>query len=666
MPTDQATPARWLKTLNPLWDGSPDDARRGKLTVLLGLIIMAAGVLYGALYGALGVKLAYIGPAVGAVISACALLVFRRTGSTRAAAHLIALAPFFAVAWVAASSGGIHSVALPWFLVVPMIAALLDGRRSGAVWVGLALGVISSFYVLEAVGIEPPDYVPDGYRTLFDYLVPAGLVLCGFSFVWAYERAREEAMERLRAAHEDAHRAHTHARAVLDNVGEGLALVRTDGVLQPARSLALERLFGTPSDGDSVWDLLRHADAGVAAQVEVGWDQVGSEWLPPDVALEQLPTRLEAEARVLELHWSPAGDDGEVMFVATDITARVKAEEERREQEELVNILARIGRSREQVVDFARDARRIVDALLEGGGTPSQERRWIHTLKGNAAVMGLGRLARWLHGLETALQDEARDPDSAERAALDEQWSRVEDRISEIVGTAEDDSIRVASAELDNAISLVVAGEPRPRVAARMQSWAWDNAKPRLEHLAEQAKRLAQGLDKTIEVRVDDGGARTPPSQEWRALWSSLVHLVRNAVDHGLERDRTGSGKPGVGVLSLSTERVGDTLQLEVRDDGAGIDWGALEAKAREHGRTLRTQADRVDWLFSDGATSRDEVSEVSGRGVGTAAVRESVHALGGTILVETELGRFTRFALAIPLAESTPAANHPAARVSA
>ena len=146
------------------------------------------------------------------------------------------------------------------------------------------------------------------------------------------------------------------------------------------------------------------------------------------------------------------------------------------------------------------------------------------------------------------------------------------------------------------------------------------------------------------------------------ALSEPLVHLVRNAVDHGLEQDRTAAGKRGPGKLSLCTEQVANTVQLEVRDDGAGIDWDKLGAKAREHGRTLDTEADRVDWLFSDGVTSRDEVSELSGRGVGTAAVRESVTTLGGTIHVESELGRFTRFLIAVPLDDGAEAANSPAA----
>lgn len=404
--------------------------------------------------------------------------------------------------------------------------------------------------------------------------------------------------------------------------------------------------------------MLEARDPGVAEQVELGWDQIGAGWLPPDVALDQLPTRLAGDDQILELQWSPAGNDGEVMFVATDVTAQLQAEEERREQEELVNILARIGRSRQQVVDFASDARRIVDALIGREGSDVQERRWIHTLKGNAAVMGLGRLASGLHALETTLADEQRPATDAERAALDEHWTRYESRIDEVVGSDDQDTVRVPSTELGEAIDRVAAGEAWSRVVARLESWTWDDAHSRMVHLAEQAKRLAHRMDKSIDVTIDAADVRTPPTRAWRELWASLVHLVRNAVDHGLEQDRAAAGKSGSGQLTLRTQRVADTVQIEVLDDGAGIDWAALETKARAHGHSLETDADRTAWLFADGVTSRDEVTEVSGRGVGTSAVRELVDTLGGNIVVESEVGTFTRFTIALPLVAREEAAN--------
>jgi len=648
----------WFQRLNPLRNGTPDEARSGRLTVLLSLIVACAATTYEILYVVMQMWLPATTVGLTIALALGVTFGFKYRPNPSAAAHILAGSAFIALLGVTWATGGLQSVAITWFLVVPMLAALLDGRRAGLIWASTTVGWITALYGLDLAGYGTANEMPFAFRSVFDYIAPAGLVACAFSFVWSYELSREEAMEKLCDARDDATRAHKHARAVLDNVGEGLVLVRADGSLQPARSAALERWFGAPADDANVWDVVQAQDPRVSEMIEVGWDQVTSGWLPLDVALEQLPTRLETDGQILQLQWSPAGDDGEVMFVATDVTAQMQAEEERCEQEELVNVLAHIGRGRRQVIDFAADARRIVDALQARAGTSVQERRWIHTLKGNSAVMGLGRLARSIHALETRIQDEQREPNGAEREELDEQWTRIESRISEIVGEEKDDAVRIPSAELKDAIQLAASGESPDQVAAKMASWTWDDAGNRMGYLGDQAKRLAQQLDKSIEVAVEGEGVRTPPTPAWRELWTSMVHLVRNAVDHGLELDRGAAGKSGPGKLTLAAEMVAQTVQLEVRDDGAGIDWNKLEAKAHEHGRPLTTEADRVTWLFSDGVTSRDEVSELSGRGVGTSAVLELVTSLGGTIHVDSELGQFTRFVLALPLQAEQSAAN--------
>lgn len=645
----QSSREPWLERLNPLRDGTPDEARAGRLVLLLALIVGGAATAYEALYIAMQMWFTVVTVAIGISLAFGVPLWFRRRPSVPAAAHTLAVAAFIALAGVTWQTGGLQSVAIGWFLIAPMLAALVNGRRAGLVWVGATVAWMSFLYLLELAGHTPTNEMPVAVRGLFAFVAPAGLVGCVFAFVWSYELSREEAMEKLCEARDDATREHEHARAVLDNVGEGLVLVREDGRLQPARSAALERWFGKPSNDAHVWDVFRAHDADIAEQVEIGWEQLGTGWLPRDVALEQLPTRLVTDDQVLQLHWSPAGSDGEVMLMATDVTAQLHAEEERREQEELVNILSRLGRSRQQVLDFASDARRIVDALLAREGDRAQERRWIHTLKGNTAVMGLGRLAEWLHALETKLEDEQRQADDEERRELARSWTRFESRISEMVGTDDQDSVRVRSSELGHTIGLVASGEPRKHIVTRMESWTWDDAHSRLKHLAEQAKRLAHRMDKSVDVVVE-ANVRTPPTRAWRELWGSLVHLVRNAVDHGIEFDRAAVGKSSAGTIALRAERAGHVVRIEISDDGAGIDWTKIERNAREHGRSLVTDADRAAWLLSDGVSSRDKVSEISGRGVGTAAVREVVAALGGMIHIESEQGRFTRFVLSVPL----------------
>jgi two-component system chemotaxis sensor kinase CheA len=88
---------------------------------------------------------------------------------------------------------------------------------------------------------------------------------------------------------------------------------------------------------------------------------------------------------------------------------------------------------------------------------------------------------------------------------------------------------------------------------------------------------------------------------------------------------------------------------VEVRDDGRGIDWTALARKARSHGLPAETEADLLDALFADGVSTRDQTSELSGRGIGLAAVRAAARALGAGIRVQSEPGLGTSFVFELP-----------------
>ena len=122
------------------------------------------------------------------------------------------------------------------------------------------------------------------------------------------------------------------------------------------------------------------------------------------------------------------------------------------------------------------------------------------------------------------------------------------------------------------------------------------------------------------------------------------MHVARNSVDHGIEaaEQRIASGKPPGGRIELTSGYDGDTLVIAVSDDGAGIDWAQIRGKAEACGLPHTTHEDLVAALFHDGLSSRDEGTEMSGRGVGLAAVMDAARARGGEVVVRSEQGAGT------------------------
>jgi two-component system sensor histidine kinase and response regulator WspE len=168
---------------------------------------------------------------------------------------------------------------------------------------------------------------------------------------------------------------------------------------------------------------------------------------------------------------------------------------------------------------------------------------------------------------------------------------------------------------------------------------------------------LARSLNK--QVRLDLRGASTEVDRDiLEKLEAPLTHLLRNAVDHGLEPPevRQAAGKPETGVLQLEARHQAGMLVLTVSDDGAGIDVELLRRKIVERGLAQADmaaslgEAELLEFLFLPGFSTARTVSEVSGRGVGLDVVQDTVRKVGGSVRVSTKLGHGTRFVLQLPI----------------
>src|SRR5205823_12594730 len=142
------------------------------------------------------------------------------------------------------------------------------------------------------------------------------------------------------------------------------------------------------------------------------------------------------------------------------------------------------------------------------------------------------------------------------------------------------------------------------------------------------------------------------------SLAEPLMHLVRNAVDHGVgsAEERLAAGKPARGTVYLNAYHQGTQVVIEVRDDGRGIDLALLRARAVEKGIIKAEEAQRLseqdalNLIFESGFSTAAEVTEVSGRGIGMDVVRTVMDRLKGTIHVSSQKGRGTTFQLRVPL----------------
>ncbi len=169
-------------------------------------------------------------------------------------------------------------------------------------------------------------------------------------------------------------------------------------------------------------------------------------------------------------------------------------------------------------------------------------------------------------------------------------------------------------------------------------------------------REIAGDVGKTVKL-ITEGEGTEADATIVDALFEPLLHLLRNAIDHGIETsaERTSAGKPAMGTVILRGRQDAENILIEIEDDGAGIDVNRIRAVAGERGiasedaLSAMTDAEAIDLIFAAGFSTAATVTDLSGRGVGMDSVRAAVGRLGGSVKVRSRLGMGTTVSLVMP-----------------
>ncbi len=173
--------------------------------------------------------------------------------------------------------------------------------------------------------------------------------------------------------------------------------------------------------------------------------------------------------------------------------------------------------------------------------------------------------------------------------------------------------------------------------------------------LGQIIRRYSRETDKPVQIHVY--GEETEIDKFIaEEVVDALMHIVRNSIDHGIEsrQERLNAGKPEVASITLKAYQKGNHVIIEITDDGKGIDTERIRKKAIEKGLISEDarpdRSELIDLIFQPGFSTKDSVSEISGRGVGMDVVRDRLSSVGGFVEVRTEPGKFTTFFLTLPI----------------
>ncbi len=469
-------------------------------------------------------------------------------------------------------------------------------------------------------------------------------------------------------------------RLILDNVEQGLTTIDLDGCMSSECSHMIEQWFGVPTAGEKLAIWMGQKDKNFGEWLNMGLDSVKDGMLPPEVALGQLPKRMQDKDKTYAVQYqliSSAGAATEVsqerraepraeaisapaaekiLVIFTDITERLRKEVSERYQADLLNLFQHIMRDKAGFLEFLTESDTIMNALR--GATyesVDHKKRLIHTLKGNSAVFGMRSVSEVCHHLENQISEEDRALTELEMAPLYLVWDRVRVDLEKLIGARDRKSIEIDDSDYEAILKAVLGGVDRRLVERMIKSWKLESTRTRLGRIEQQIQGLAQRMGKsplTVDIESNDLRFHT---EHYMPFWSAFIHVLRNAVDHGIEdlEDRAKGGKRQQASIKVSTRTSNDEFIVSIEDDGPGVDWDKLRAKAEALGATSESLKDPNQLICLPGVTTKDSVTELSGRGVGMAAVREACEALGGTFLIHSTRGVGTRLSFVFPCGQT-------------
>jgi two-component system chemotaxis sensor kinase CheA len=509
----------------------------------------------------------------------------------------------------------------------------------------------------------------------------------------------DERTKALRLAQQETAAALAGTAVLLNNSGQGFLAFNDDLRVRPDYSHECERIFGRAIAGAPLHALLFPHDPLQQAYIEKNFQRVfacGSNDLRRSIYLELLPTEYEWGGRYYGAEYKYL-DEGRMMLILTDISDEKALQEKVRQERQRLEFIVNAMEHRNDLLDTLDAWQQFqavtLPALLDeattaaaaghaaheaaGAAALAEIYRQIHTYKGLFAQDGLPSIPQQLHELESrlaALRDDANGFSAADirrvlaHIDLAEPLAADLALLRETLGEdyfAEGKTISIPVERIDQlearATSLLPSSEHKTQVLLdAIRRLRYRSLHDLLAPHFSPAELLAARLERKIEpIRYEGDDVPVDP-RVLGPFCKSLVHVFRNCIDHGIEDadSRLAAGKHESGRIHCRVERSGARVHLSISDDGRGIDLEQVRAKAVERGligadaATRLNESEVLRLIFTDRLSTREQLTAVSGRGIGLGACLRELEHVGGTVEVVSTPGAGSAFRFSLPLAE--------------
>jgi two-component system chemotaxis sensor kinase CheA len=473
--------------------------------------------------------------------------------------------------------------------------------------------------------------------------------------------------------------------ALLDSLGQGFFIFNSEGHCLDVFSRACSATVETEPPGKKVWDVLRLEQKQVPG-FQKWLTTVFAEMLPFEDLSPLAPQSFtHSEGRHVQLEYYPLksneGPIEGVVVVATDVTNLVEARREAEVERAYAKMIVNLVKNKRQVAGFLREAQDLLLGLKsetqkKESLDPDSTFRYLHTLKGGASSFSIKAMADVCHEAESTLSqfkwDGITPAGVAKLAQLSDdieisfQNFKKENHV--ILGAAAQSQERWIEAPVSRFTDFKRSLEPQYKdLADRFSSqFLAEPIGNFFDHYNEVVQNVAVTEGKQVAPLVFENSDLAIIPEPYENLFSTFIHSFRNSVDHGIESpsEREAAGKPWDGKISVSFSRTKafekEYLLIQIKDDGAGVAAEKIRAKLEAKGISTANETDEqvVQHIFDSQFSTKEVVTETSGRGVGMDAIQFAAQKLGGKAWVKSVRGKGTTLFVQVPWLTAAPVSH--------
>lgn len=452
---------------------------------------------------------------------------------------------------------------------------------------------------------------------------------------------------------------------LLDNVGQGFMTIGSDLKINAEYSLACESINNTKVnlEGVQIMEILATEESDKNFIEDLFNKIFEKEIDQKALYISLLPEEIILPNKVLHVEYKVvSGIKGEpqMLIITTDITEQRNLESRVEEERNILQMIVKVIMNRSDFYDLLKEFKIFTTTDFEAAKINAYEDtlRELHTFKGSFSQYYLNQCTDYLNELEERITNDPREMCNINKEQLLNILDKDIQIIKSYVGDdffEEEDTYTIGEQQvldLEYKLKDILPEYEFNKVLPLIQSIRHKTVQELLNSYPDYTYKLAKRLEKPVQQFSISGDKVYVDSTIYYKVFKTLVHIFRNAVDHGIENEeeRLMFKKSPRASICCDIGDFKDYFRITIKDDGRGIEPMEIVEKAKKKGFYQGEEGkDIYNLLFKDGFTTMESATAISGRGIGLAAVKYAVEELGGTVEIASVLGEGTTFVINLP-----------------